>query len=134
MSPQNQNYANRPQTPVMGNPNNIGNMIPSNIGSVLPTIPNQNTMPSPNNNLSPQGQNLSGSPMQNLSGSPMQPRPGSPLSQPPESRSLDYRKLPNPTKGFGDKAQRRITTLFTKRYESQSGSPIPRPEEEFVVC
>ncbi|MCL4419304.1 hypothetical protein M1146_04355 [Patescibacteria group bacterium] len=50
------------------------------------------------------------------------------------SGPLDYRKLPNPTKGFGDKAQRRITTLMTPKYETQTGSPLPRAESEYVVC
>lgn len=57
-----------------------------------------------------------------------QPKPSTP------SGPLDYRKLPNPTKGFGDKAQRRITTLMTPKYETQTGSPLPRAESEYVVC
>lgn len=54
-------------------------------------------------------------------------------NKPSASGPLDYRKLPNPTKGFGDKAQRRITSLMTPKYETQSGSPLPRAESEYVV-
>lgn len=94
--------------PSVGNPGNIGNLIGGPAGTM--------------GHVSPVG--TSGVVQPRIVGAPQQPQ------QQPQTQT---KKLPNPTKGYGDKAQRRITELFVQKYETSSGQPYPRAGSEYIV-